>query len=63
MRGVGGDVVLIFEWDLDWGGRRFFAITFTVEALLRVLVATCLLTLVDPELAIEVEGLLPSTCK
>ena len=54
-RGVGGDGVFLFEWDLDWGGRRFFAITFPVEALLRVLVATCLLTFVDTELSIVLE--------
>ena len=56
MRGVGGDVVFLFEWDLDWRGRRFFGIAFVDEALMRVLVAPCRLTFVDPELMMEFDG-------
>jgi len=54
-RGVGGGGVFLFEWDLDWGRRGFFGIIFPVEALLRVLVATCLLTLADTDLSIVLD--------
>ena len=62
-RGVGGDGVFNFEWDLDWGGRAFFGIAFPVEAILRVLVGTCLITFVDPEYSMEFDGLAASTIK
>ena len=54
-RGVGWDGVFLFEWDLDWGGRAFFGITFPDEAFLCVLVAPDPFTILDPFLSIVLD--------